>query len=79
MLTDCMATRLPSADNLAVAIGQFGQQIQVLIVDVHRSWPFAVNVNRVLLGGFAGCLALFRGIGFSLIRSWIHWSEQAID
>lgn len=47
MLADRRATALAAADDLTVAIDQFGQQFDVLVVDVHRTGTMTIDKNRV--------------------------------
>ena len=47
MLTGGRTTRLAASYNPPVAIDQFLQQVHVLVIDVHRTRPLAIDVNRV--------------------------------
>ena len=47
MLRDCCATGFTTTDNSTVAINQFLKQLNVFVVDVHRTWPFAINVQWI--------------------------------
>lgn len=50
MLAGRMAARLAAADDASVPIRELAQQIEVLVVDVHRPRLDAVDADRVLLG-----------------------------
>ena len=49
VLADGRATALAAADDLALPIGELLEQFHVLVVDVHRPWPLALDKNRILL------------------------------
>jgi hypothetical protein len=42
-------TRLAAPYNATVPIDQLLQQLDVLVVDIHRTWTLAVDENRILL------------------------------
>jgi hypothetical protein len=49
MLAGGGATALASANDLALAVRQLREQLQILIVDIHRPGPLAVDKYRVFL------------------------------
>ncbi len=49
VLAGCRATGFAASDNPAVTVDQLAQEFAVLVIDVHRSRPLAVNEQRVLL------------------------------
>ena len=49
MLTDGRATGLATADDATVAIDQFLQEVNVLVIDIHRTWALAIDEQRILL------------------------------
>ena len=51
MLADRSTTSLATTDNLAVAIGELLQQLDVFVVNVSRTGTFAVNEKRILTNG----------------------------
>ena len=73
------ATALATANDLALPIGQFGQQVEILVVDVHRTRTFAIDKNRILL--FCPDLVLvgspFRRPLKLLHRTSATWRESA--
>lgn len=64
MLTDRGATGLSPADDFAVTIHQLLEQLEVLVIDVHRARPLAINEQRILLDRF--------GLGLGLALGPIH-------
>jgi hypothetical protein len=61
-----LATGLAAADDAAVAIGELAEQIEILVIDVHRTRTFAIDANRILLGDLlhaAGRLTLKHNLG----------------
>ena len=76
VLTGCRTARLAASDDPAVAIDQLFEQLNVLVVDIHRTRPFAVHVNRILLlranarfGSFAGPDGSFHGVGLASVSA----------
>ena len=67
MLAGGVTARLPTTDDLPMAVGQLAQQIQVLVVDIHWPRTDTVDVDRVLLGGLSVRLPLGK-IAFSIIH-----------
>ena len=59
MLADRGATRFATTDDAAMTVNQFFKQFYVFVIDVHRTWPFTVHIQRI----FANCSG-FR-FGFS--------------
>ena len=49
-----MATGFAAADDAAVAVGQLAEQVEVLVVDEHRTRTDAVDADRVFLDNAAG-------------------------
>ncbi len=45
-----LATGLTTADNPAMTIGQLAEQIQILVIDEHRTWANAIDANGILFG-----------------------------
>jgi hypothetical protein len=52
MLTDSRATRFASSHQPTMAIDKFLQQLDILIVNIGRTWSLAVNVKWILADGF---------------------------
>ncbi len=50
MLARGVATGFAAADNSPVPIGELAQQVEVLVIDVHRARGAAADVDRVPLG-----------------------------
>ena len=74
VLTDRRTTGLASSHNLAMTIDQFLEQLQILIVDIHRSRSFAIDENRVLLLGSNLVLGPFASAWTSSLHPTI-WSH----
>jgi len=51
VLTDSRATTLAATDDLPVAIDQLGEQLDVLVIDVHRPGTVAIDEDRVFALG----------------------------
>ena len=51
MLTDGRAPCLATTNDFAMAIDQFLQQFNVLVVDIHWPRPRAIHVNRIFFRG----------------------------
>ena len=51
MLARRGATAFAATDDFALPIGELAEQIEILVVDVHRTRTFAVDENRILLLG----------------------------
>jgi len=49
ILGDSSAAALAAADDSAMAIDELAEQFNVLVIDVHRTGPLAVDQNRILL------------------------------
>ena len=47
VLADRGATCFAPSDDTSVAIDQLFQQLNVFVIDEHRAWPFAINVQGV--------------------------------
>lgn len=52
VLADRGTTSFSSSDQAAMSIDQFLEQLDILIVDVHRAGTFAVNIQRILANRF---------------------------
>ncbi len=52
MLAGSLTTRFAAANNPTVTVGQLAQQVEILVVDVHRTRAYAIDTNGVLLGNF---------------------------
>lgn len=51
VLAGGVATGLATADDAAVTVGQLRKQVEVFVVDVHRTRGLAINVDGVALRG----------------------------
>jgi hypothetical protein len=49
VLAGCGATRFTSRNNSAVSINKLGQQFDVLVINVHWTWAFAIDQKGILL------------------------------
>ena len=68
------AAALAAANDLTLAIGELAQQIEILVVDEHRTGTLAIDENRILL--FRANLVLVRAsLGRSL--ELLHTSKPA--
>ena len=47
VLRDCGTTCFPPTDNSTVTIDKLLQQLNIFVVDVHRTWPFAIDVQWI--------------------------------
>ncbi len=73
MLADGGATALAPSDDLPLAIRQLLQQVQVLVIDIHRTRSLPVDENRVLLlaTGFRSCpTSTWAAAGASATTCW---------
>jgi hypothetical protein len=52
MLTDRRASRFAPSDEPTMSVDQFFEQLDIFIVDIHRSRTLAINVKRILADGF---------------------------
>jgi len=52
VLADRSAACLATADDLAVAIGQLLQKLDVFVINVSRTWTFAIDEKWILTNGF---------------------------
>lgn len=52
VLRNGRATGFPAADDAAVAVDQFLQQFNVLVINVHRTGTFAIDEQGILTNGF---------------------------
>jgi hypothetical protein len=48
VLAGSITTRLAAPHDAAVTIDQFLEQLDILVVDVHWPWSYAINKNRIL-------------------------------
>ena len=72
VLADGRASALAAADDLALPVGELFQQFHVLVIDVHRAGPLAVDKNRILL------LRADLGLGAPLAGQWLSLSGHPI-
>ncbi len=89
MLARCVATCLTTADNSAMAVGQLAEQIEIFVIDEHRTRTDTIDADRVFLGEFGSVFPFsnhrFSQFGaFGLELSWIGpmWGQprlQAIE
>jgi len=63
-------TRLAASNNPPVAINQLFEHLHVFIIHVHRTWPFAINEQRIFFLRSSGKL-------LSLSRFCVSWSHAA--
>ena len=47
MLADRGATGFSATDDFSMTIDQLFQQFNIFVVDIHRAWPFAINVKWI--------------------------------
>lgn len=52
VLADCSTAGLTTGNQTTMSIDQFFEQLDVLIVNIHRSWTFAINVQWILANRF---------------------------
>ncbi len=52
MLARSMTARFAATDNTAMSVRQFTEQVEVLVVDKHRTWPNAIDTNGIFLRYF---------------------------
>ena len=57
MLANGGAACLAAANDLAVAVGQLLEKLNVLVINISRTWAFAINEKRVLANSL--CLDLW--------------------
>lgn len=53
VLAGCGATAFATTDDPALAIDHLLQQLDVLVIDVHRPWAVPIDEDRVFLAGTA--------------------------
>ncbi len=69
MLARSLATGLAAADNAAVAVGELAQQVEILVVDKHRTGTFAIDANGILLGNLLVAATAAGGLAFVVHKS----------
>jgi hypothetical protein len=64
MLTSGRAPAFAAADDLCLPVDKFAEQFQILVIDIHRLGPNAVNVDRIAPLHLGARLCLFAsGLG----------------
>ncbi len=70
MLADRSATVLAAADDSAVPIDQFGQEVHILVIHVHRTRSLAVDEERILLFDLCASTRTLARSSFIKGRTW---------
>jgi hypothetical protein len=65
-------TALSTANNSALAIDHFLQQIQVFVIDIHRPWALPIDENRIFLTGAGASAGPFPGATAAAHWAWRH-------
>ncbi len=56
------ATGLATVDDLAVTVDELLQELEILVIDEHRTWTFTINEDGILLLRLHASLRAFAGL-----------------
>src|SRR5271163_2235154 len=65
------AAALAAANQLALAAGEFPQQLQVLVIDIHRTGALAIDKHRILLLAAGTDLGSFLSHRTTIQEYWV--------